>query len=791
MKKLLICGLLAAQSLHANVISWNKDAYGTIGGPSQFAGVVSAANWNNSWPANPTVDLIDANGSPTTLDITLPTHSNYWVSAPTNAAPGVDADGTYNRNLLNGYMNSNTAAALVISEIPYASYDLYVYFSSDVADRAGSVSLSGGATYYFDALGKPSISGANAVFAETTDATDDADDTNANYAKFTGLSGTSQTVTVTIPAFGGIAGFQIVNTAIPPAAPQWLTQPANTNAFVGSSVSLTSSASGNPAATYQWQYSSTGAEPWNPISVETNPTATSPSLLINPVALTDAGYYRAVATNTSGSITSDAAQLTVTYPNPVISQQPVTSYAQTGSNVTFQVFATGYGNLSYQWFKNGSPLDGETEDFLELTSVSAADDGAYYVVITDDIAPGVTTTSQTAFLFTYAPWSGLVSHEPFDGAAYVPGSLATQNPVIGGYQDPWAITNGLGSVSPLVSAGSLAYANPLYLASTGDKVSTPADATGINVTTNSGRVGRLLSPALVVTNQTTGTRYLSWLFKSGNENAAPNPQVHQSLALFQGALGNDANRRFDAGSSDDYGTPNYGFRLNNSGALIGNLGVPTDSSVRLFVAKFELSADPAADVVTVWIDPALGSGEPVGGVTLPAADLAWDRLAFSDYASNSSNWDEIRWGSTFDSVTLTTTPPDTFATWIGGYPVGTLNGFNDDSDNDGLDNGVENFLGSNPSISNPSISQVTMAGVTLSFQHPQNATPASDIAASYLWSSDLVNWYASGETNGGTTVTFTATPNTPATGITSVSGTITGTTPAKLFTRLSVMTTPQ
>ena len=43
-----------------------------------------------------------------------------------HAAPGVDADGTYNRNLLNGYMNSNTAAALVISEIPYASYDLYV-----------------------------------------------------------------------------------------------------------------------------------------------------------------------------------------------------------------------------------------------------------------------------------------------------------------------------------------------------------------------------------------------------------------------------------------------------------------------------------------------------------------------------------------------------------------------------------------------------------------------------------------------------------------------------------------
>jgi hypothetical protein len=679
---------------------------------------------------------------------------------------------------------------LVISEIPYASYDLYIYFSSDVANRAGTVSLSGGATYYFDTLGKPSISGTNAVFAETTDTTDDADDTDANYAKFTGLSGTSQTVTVTIPAFGGIAGFQIVNTSTALAAPQWITQPTNTAAFLNSSVSLTSSASSNPAPGFQWQFSSTGSEPWTPITVETNPTATSPSLLINPVEFEDAGYYRVVASNTEGSITSNAAQVTVNYPNPVISQQPVTSYAQTGSNVTFQVLATGYGNLSYQWFKNGSPLDGKTQDLLELTNVSAADEGSYYVVITDDIATGVTTTSQTASLFTYAPWSGLVSYDPFDGAAYVPGSLATQNPVITGYQDPWAITNGLGSVSPLVSTGSLAYGNPLYLPSTGDKVSTPADATGINVAANAGRVGRLLAPALVVTNQTTGTRYLSWLFKSGNENAAPDPQVHQSLALFQGALGTDANRRFDAGSSNDYGTPNYGFRLNNSNALRGNLGVPTDSNVRLFVAKFQLSADAASDVVTVWLDPVLGSGEPAGGVTLAATDLAWDRLAFSDYASNSSNWDEIRWGSTFDSVTLGSTPANTFANWIGGYPVGSLNGFNDDPDNDGLDNGLENFFNTDPSVSNQGIVQVVKTGNTVTFQHPQNPTPASDITAGYRWSTDLVTFHNDGATAGGTTVSFAPALNTPVAGTTTVTATIAGTVPSKLFFVLGATKNP-
>lgn len=173
---------------------------------------------------------------------------------------------------------------------------------------------------------------------------------------------------------------------------------------------------------------------------------------------------------------------------------------------------------------------------------------------------------------------------------------------------------------------------------------------------------------------------------------------------------------------------------------------------------------------------------------LPATDLAWDRLALSDYASNSSNWDEIRWGSTFDSVTLTTTPTNTFSTWISGYPaVGLLNGFTDDPDQDGLDNGVENFLGTNPAISNPGISQVSLTGGALTFRHPQNATPASDITPSYLWSTDLANWHASGEADGGSTVTFTASTNDPTPGITTVSGAITGTAPSKVFARIRVI----
>ena len=131
-------------------------------------------------------------------------------------------------------------------------------------------------------------------------------------------------------------------------------------------------------------------------------------------------------------------------------------------------------------------------------------------------------------------------------------------------------------------------------------------------------------------------------------------------------------------------------------------------------------------------------------------------------------------------------PPD-FADWIGGYPeLGSANGFDDDPDGDGLVNGVENFLGSNPGQGNQGMHTVTRSGNTLSFQHPQNPEPASDLTAVYQWSLDLNTWNASGESRNGTTVVFAAAPDTPAPGTTTVTATITGTAPSEVFAVLRV-----
>jgi hypothetical protein len=223
MKRNLIITLAAIGSAHAATVSWNYDSNGTVTGPA-VAGVVPVSNWNNSWPANPTTDLIDDTGAATTIDLSY-TSFNTWSIQGSH--PGVDGDGSYNKELLNGYLNAGpagwgppiTSSSVAISQIAYASYNIIVYFSADAAGREGQVT-NGVASYYFSTLGAASIAGSNATLTQTT-STSDSNHVGANYAVFSGLTGASQTITVQMrdnDEWGGIAGFQVVAVPEPSAA---------------------------------------------------------------------------------------------------------------------------------------------------------------------------------------------------------------------------------------------------------------------------------------------------------------------------------------------------------------------------------------------------------------------------------------------------------------------------------------------------------------------------------------------------------------------------------------------
>jgi hypothetical protein len=129
-----------------------------------------------------------------------------------------------------------------------------------------------------------------------------------------------------------------------------------------------------------------------------------------------------------------------------------------------------------------------------------------------------------------------------------------------------------------------------------------------------------------------------------------------------------------------------------------------------------------------------------------------------------------------------------FSGWIALYPgLGGETGLGDDSDGDGLPNGIENFFGTAPDAFSEGLVFDPTNGPALIFTHPQNATPADDLTAAYRWSTDLITFHPGGVFDGdGTRVDFSPQPNTPASGITTVTATLTGTPTDQLFVIIEV-----
>ncbi len=309
-------------------------------------------------------------------------------------------------------------------------------------------------------------------------------------------------------------------------------------------------------------------------------------------------------------------------------------------------------------------------------------------------------------------------------------------------------------------------------------------------------------------------------------SSPPDTSVHQGLTFTNIAItGNHASNGADDNGhlslsdyADDDGDtiqidmqtdgPHYGGGDGMNGDLFGS-GIWANSSSWQELQITGLEASKAYTVefgsasngtnsyntstLDVWVD-GVDSGENIGWNvdTSPGTDdYGYGRVTFTgktdiDIRLNGG-------GPSFGFVVLSEVilpGGNDYSDWIAGYPgVGGLTAFNDDSDNDGNDNGVENYFGTDPGVFSEGVVSGGLSGNIFTFTHPLNATPADDISAAYLWSTDLATFYADGDDNGaGTTVTFSQ--GVPSAGMVTVTATITGPVPAKLFVNIEVTQTP-
>jgi hypothetical protein len=155
--------------------------------------------------------------------------------------------------------------------------------------------------------------------------------------------------------------------------------PVSRNTCPGTSVNFGVSAKGS-GLSYQWYKEA------NLILGQTGST-----LLLNDVSATDAGTYGVVVSGLCGNAVTNKATLSVNQP-VVVSTAPVSLTNCPGTSAGFNVSATGTG-LTYQWFKGGNAIPGQTGNSLLLSGVSAVDAGTYTVIASGLCGNSVTNSA--------------------------------------------------------------------------------------------------------------------------------------------------------------------------------------------------------------------------------------------------------------------------------------------------------------------------------------------------------------------------------------------------------------
>lgn len=167
--------------------------------PQNIAGAVPASNWNNVVNNNHSITFGDDSGIATSLGVGVSTSGlDSWNR-------GADPIGG---RIFSDKITMGAIGTINLTNVPYASYELYVYLS-DWGSEVITFSLDGGSTTAATLTNTNTgrDSGWNGIYIE-----------NDNYVKLTGLSGNSSIRMARTSGDVHLAAFQIVQVPEPQAA---------------------------------------------------------------------------------------------------------------------------------------------------------------------------------------------------------------------------------------------------------------------------------------------------------------------------------------------------------------------------------------------------------------------------------------------------------------------------------------------------------------------------------------------------------------------------------------------
>jgi uncharacterized delta-60 repeat protein len=227
-------------------------------------------------------------------------------------------------------------------------------------------------------------------------------------------------------------------------------QPQAIEAEAGQTAQFSVAAIGTSAFTYQWKKDGVALTNGGDIS-----GATSAQLTVANAAIEDAGEYTVDVTNTSGSRTSQTAEL-IFLAEPIVLETSDAQNLDIDLSIELNVNARGAGTLVYQWYKDGVALSddgrisGSDTNSLIITNSILDDSGDYTLRITNGL--GVIDTSAIAVSVTIPPAKQVTGYQApsFYSTVYAIHPLGDGRTLVGGQFSGVSWTaNGGGSTSAI------------------------------------------------------------------------------------------------------------------------------------------------------------------------------------------------------------------------------------------------------------------------------------------------------------------------------------------------------